>query len=187
MSRKPEQPQPKSSKPKAKKQPDQPQAPKRPRGRPSSYTPEMGDRICRQVSDGKSLRTVCAPADMPDITTVLRWRESFPDFHQRYAQACIERAWTLVEDALDIADDATNDFVPDGDGGQRFNSEAVQRSRLRVDTRKWFASKLAPREFSDKLDLNHGVQPENPLATLLGQLGGNVIKPPKPDHQGGDE
>lgn len=184
MSRKPEQP---KTKTKAKKQPAKQVAPKRPAHRPSSYTPEMAARICDLIASGQSLRTACKPSDMPDPSTVLRWREQNPDFHRQYAQACTERAWGLVEDALDIADDAAHDFVPDGEGGQRFNSEAVQRSRLRVDTRKWFASKLAPREFADKLDVNHGVQPENPLAKLLGQLGGNVIKPPKPDHQGSDE
>lgn len=190
MSRKPEQPQPKSSKTKAKKQPAKPAAPKRPRGRPSSYTPEMAARVCNLIASGQSLRTACKPSDMPDPSTVLRWREQNPDFHRQYAQACTERAWGLVEDALDIADDSKDDFVPDGEGGQRFNSEAVQRSRLRVDTRKWFASKLAPREFADKLDLNHGVQPENPLAKLLEQMGNkSSIKPvgDPDDQQGGSK
>jgi hypothetical protein len=66
------------------------------------------------------------------------------------------------------------------DVGYRLNGENVQRSRLRLDARKWVASKLLPR-YADKVDLNHGGQQENPLTMLVSSLGGNVIGKTKHD------
>ncbi len=66
------------------------------------------------------------------------------------------QADTLFDEALGIADDGTNDWMErlDKDGqaaGWQLNGEHVQRSRLRVDTRKWAAGKLAPKKYGDKL------------------------------------
>jgi hypothetical protein len=41
-------------------------------GRPSKYTKALGDRICAQIAEGKSLRTICDNPDMPDKATVFR-------------------------------------------------------------------------------------------------------------------
>ena len=59
----------------------------------------------------------------------------------------------------DIADDGSNDYMEklDKDGeviGYSINGENIQRSRLRVDSRKWLASKLLPKKYGDKLDVN---------------------------------
>jgi len=53
----------------------------------------------------------------------------------------------LADEMLDIADDSSNDWIPIcGEDGAiqacRVNGEAVNRSRLRVDGRKWIAAKL---------------------------------------------
>ena len=81
------------------------------------------------------------------------------DLVDRYAQARAMQADRLAEEILDIADDATNDFV-ERNGKTEVNNEHVQRSRLRIDTRKWLAGKLKPKVYGDKqtIDLNHGVQ-----------------------------
>lgn len=62
---------------------------------------------------------------------------------------------------MDIADDGSNDwmerFNKDGESiGWVVNGEAVQRSKLRVDARKWALSKLLPKKYGDKIDVNHG-------------------------------
>lgn len=84
---------------------------------------------------------------------------------------------------MEISDDGSNDTYIDPDTGQeRTNHEIVARSRLRTDTRKWMLSKVLPKVYGDKLDLNHGVQPENPLATLLQRIAGTglpAVKDPK--------
>ncbi len=38
--------------------------------------------------------------------------------------------------------------------GWQVNGEHIQRSRLRIDARKWMASKLAPKKYGEKLELD---------------------------------
>jgi len=57
---------------------------------------------------------------------------------------------------LDIADDGSQDAIELPDGTIVKNREFTERSRLRVDTRKWVLSKVLPKVYGDKLDLNHG-------------------------------
>ncbi len=159
---------------------------KRKVGRPTIYTERLAARICAELACGKSLRSVCRADDMPGLETVFSWLRSKPDFREQYAQAKSESADALVEEMIDIADDGTNDFIETEDG-VKFNSEHVQRSRLRVDTRKWIASKLKPKKYGERLDMNHGVQPDNPLAQLIKAVQGNSLGPVREVAWGGDE
>ena len=97
---------------------------------------------------------------MPSCASVFLWLRKYPEFSEQYAQAKEESADALVEDILDIADDGTNDWMEmkDKEGaieGWRQNGEALQRSRLRVDTRKWIASKLKAKKYGDKVEHEH--------------------------------
>jgi len=75
---------------------------------------------------------------MPHKATVFRWLRTHDEFRDQYAKAKEESADALLEDMLYIADDGTED---------------VQRSRLRVDVRKWAASKLKPKKYGDTSQL----------------------------------
>lgn len=143
-------------------------------GRPTVYSERLAAGICAELAMGRSLRSVCRSDDMPGLETVFRWLREKPDFREQYAQAKSESADALVEEMIDIADDGTNDFIETEDG-VKFNSEHVQRSRLRVDTRKWIASKLKPKRYGERLDMNHGVQPDNPLTALIQSIQGNSM------------
>jgi hypothetical protein len=125
-------------------------------GRPTDFTQALADLICSELAAGVSLRTVCAGEDMPCMRTVFYWLRTQPLFLHQYARAKEESADALVEDILDIADNGTNDWMEqhDEDGaavGWRFNGEALQRSKLRVDTRKWIAARLKPKKYGDRL------------------------------------
>lgn len=127
---------------------------KAPMGRPSDYTVEIADRICARLADGTSLRTICLSEDMPDRTTVYRWLRTNEDFRNQYACAKEDSADALMEDILDIADDGTNDWMTvrdqkTGEEYQILNKEHVARSKLRVESRKWAASKLKPKKYGD--------------------------------------
>lgn len=117
---------------------------------------------------------------MPAMDTVFRWLREKPEFSEQYVKAKQESADALVEEMMDIADDGSNDWMvrhgKDGEESWQLNGEHVQRSRLRLDTRKWIASKLKPKKYGDKLDMNHGVQPDNPLAKLLEQVTGTKFQ-----------
>lgn len=126
-------------------------------GRPSSFTQEVADCICERIADGESLRQICRADDMPNKATVFRWLASNTLFRNQYAHAREAQAETFADEINDIADDGTNDWMEknDKDGkslGYVLNGEAVQRSRLRVDTRKWLASKLYPKKYGDKIE-----------------------------------
>ena len=125
----------------------------RKRGRPTSYTDALAAEICRRIADRESLRKICADSDMPDKTTVLRWLagEENGQFRTQYAHAREMQADALFDEALEIADDASGDWTKTEDGKTILDHEHVTRSRLRVDTRKWAAGKLAPKRYGDKL------------------------------------
>lgn len=129
-------------------------------GRPSSYTPEIADAICSRLADGESLRSVCRSDEMPDKTTVFKWLRERPEFLAQYTRAKEESADALTDEMLEISDDATNDWMErhneDGENtGWQVNGEHIQRSRLRIETRKWLASKLKPKKYGDKIETHH--------------------------------
>lgn len=118
-------------------------------GRPTDYTDEVGDLICELVASCTyGLEKICKlNPQLPDKATVNRWRHRFPDFRARYALAKCEQADLLAEECLDIADDDRQDIKLTFDLNEVCNTEFIARSRLRVDTRKWLASKLLPKQY----------------------------------------
>jgi hypothetical protein len=125
-------------------------------GRPSIFTQDIADRICSELAEGKSLRQILKAEDLPGQTTVFRWLAEKPEFEKQYAHAREAQAEKLADEIIDIADDGTNDYGfkesedTDGEGAKPvFLPEQVQRSKLRVDARKWVASKLHPKKYGD--------------------------------------
>lgn len=120
-------------------------------GRPSTYTPALAAAICAEVAGGKSMREICRAEKMPDMSTVFRWLGVHAEFREQYAKAREAQADYLAEELLEIADDGTNDWMTRLDGGETVNTEAIGRSRLRVDTRKWLLAKLQPKKYGDRI------------------------------------
>lgn len=118
-------------------------------GRPSDYTEELAAEICAQLSEGVSLRTVCQAEDMPNASTVFRWLASNGDFRDQYARAKVESADAMAEDMLGIADEIEGKIL----GNDRSDGARVQAQRIRVETRKWLASKLQPKKYGDRLEV----------------------------------
>ena len=117
----------------------------------SRFTKVMADAICEQIMQGKSLRRICTAPNMPAASTVYKWLNAHAAFVEQYARAKEVQADVLAEQIIDIADDGSNDTYTDDDGNERTNQDVIARSRLRVDARKWYASKLAPKKYGDKL------------------------------------
>jgi hypothetical protein len=114
----------------------------------------MADLICERIADGESLRSVCEDDGMPDKSTVFRWLGKHAEFRDQYARAREAQADSLFDDILSIADDARNDWMLRKHGGHETwveNGEALRRSALRVDARKWMAGKLQPKKYGDKI------------------------------------
>lgn len=115
---------------------------KRRLGRPTDYTKDMADKICEKISGGLSLRAICAEAGMPARGTVYRWLIENADFQDQYTRAREKQADYFAEEIIEIADSAEAD------------SAAVAKARLQVDARKWAASKIAPKKYGDKQEID---------------------------------
>jgi hypothetical protein len=106
-------------------------------GRPSTYTHETAKEICRMIENGMTLVAICQLPDMPDISTVYDWQDSHTEFSESYARARQRQADTFASMVMTEA----------------FNSHDAQIGRLRIDALKWTASKLAPKKYGDKVEV----------------------------------
>ena len=118
--------------PKGKRKPSPPA--NRP-GRPTLYTDEIAEAICQGIADGKSLRTVCEDENLPSRETVRRWLRDNESFRGQYARAREEQADYYADDIVEIADTESD----------------PQKARVRIDARKWTASKLKPKKYGDRV------------------------------------
>lgn len=122
-------------------------------GRPTTFSQEIADKICLLIStSNSSLRKICELEGMPCVQTILNWKNTLPDFLAQYARAKEEQADFLADEMLEICDDGSNDTIAT-EKGDFENKEWTSRSKLRVDTRKWIASKLKPKKYSEKIDV----------------------------------
>jgi hypothetical protein len=122
-----------------------------PVGRPTLYSDEMALSICTLIAEGFALTQICRNPENPSLTTVYRWLTEKPEFRDMYARAKEDQADTLAEEILEIADYGINDTYEDENGHKRTNHDVIQRSRLRVEARKWIAAKLKPKKYGDKI------------------------------------
>ena len=146
------------------------------------YTPEIAETILERLGDGEGLIAICRSEGMPTAGAVRYWVSQDHDgFAARYAQARARGLEHLADEILELSDEANRDVKVNQDGREIVDYEVVARSKLRVDSRKWLLSKLMPKVYGDKLDLNHSGEmalkaiPDDGLdariANLLGKAG----------------
>ena len=102
-------------------------------GRPSGYLPEVGE----------SLNKICQRPGMPSRTSVYRWLREYEQFRNNYARATEDRAESIFEEMLDIADSAEEETA------------SIAKARLQIDARKWILGKMNPKKYSDKQTVEH--------------------------------
>lgn len=127
--------------------------------RPSDYSSDITAAICERLGLGESLREICRDEAMPDKSTVMRWLARHSEFRDQYACAREAQADYYAEEILEIADDGSNDWMErqnkDGSTYEVENHEVLNRSRLRVDTRKWLMARMAPKKYGEKVTQAH--------------------------------
>lgn len=148
-------------------------------GRPTDYNKEIADAVCMRIAEGESLRMICRDDAMPDKSTVLRWIGRHQEFRDQYAISKELGIEAMAEELFEIADDGTNDWMEltDSDDnvyGYKANGEHIQRSKLRIDTRKWYLSKIVPKKYGDKLEVNNVGLP----TVIIKDLSGRKDEPP---------
>src|SRR3954453_11092831 len=133
-------------------------------GRPSLYSEEIAAEIFERLANGESLSSVCRADRMPTRQAVHEWiADNRGGFGDKYARARSAQADHFADETLAIADDTSGDWVERG-GELVVNHEHVQRSRLRVDARKWLMARMAPRKYGDKVVL--AGDPESPMRVV---------------------
>jgi hypothetical protein len=99
------------------------------------------------MREGHSLRQSSIKAGITP-QSVLRAVDKDSELAEQYAQARAAMIDKIADDIMTIADE---EMIPTGEG--KVDNAMVQKQRLRVDTRKWLLSKLAPKKYGDKLEL----------------------------------
>jgi hypothetical protein len=102
---------------------------------------EIQNRFLAEIQTGRSLRQVCQDDGMPHASTVMRWMQAFPDFANKYARARTAQADTLF-DRMEAVEEAVAAGTMDS-----------HAARVVLDSMRWRASKLAPKVYGDRLDV----------------------------------
>lgn len=150
----------------------------RPPGTPSIYTQEIADHICLELSRGRHLHQICRAEGMPSAETVRIWDiEDKNGFHANYARARDLGIQALVERAVSESEfaqmgEVIDETTVEGPAGTTRTTkisrrDAVDRSALFVNTIKWYASKIAPKRYSEHMDVT--VRDESGLAAELAE------------------
>lgn len=124
--------------------------------RPNEYDEAIFSELLNRLSSGETLSGICSEDKYPDASTIRRW--VVDDLHScsaRYTRAREEQIHAMIDETISISDDTSRDTIekelPSGQTIEIANTEWIQRSRLRVDTRKWLASKIVPKIYGEKI------------------------------------
>lgn len=139
------------------------------------FTQAIGQQICDEIATGLTISQVCNDPDMPAQRTVYHWlagrglTEAEKEwFREEFEAAQLCRADVYIEQCMDIADDISDDWTQvetkQGNVLDRLNTEAIQRSKLRIETRQWAASRLNPEKYGLKQTLTVKREPLKPAA-----------------------
>lgn len=124
-----------------------------PAGRPTDYTTELGDKICDQLTRGLSLVKICEPKDMPATVTIYRWLREHDEFSNNYTRARENQADKYADEIVEIADKAND-------------KDSAAAQKVKIDARKWVSSKLKPKKYGDKLDLDATIDGKLTIQTI---------------------
>ena len=120
-------------------------------GRPTKYSSEIAEEICVRLAMGESLIKICKDQHMPHRKTVMYWaytpNHEFCDTYKRAREMQQEH---FLDEIIEIADDSSQDF----ENGE-FNREHVQRSKLRIETRRWIMERLGQKLYGNKQQIDH--------------------------------
>lgn len=152
----------------------------------TKYNPETVDKLCDLIASGYSLRQIGKIDGMPYKSTVMAWVRDKPEFQERYARAKRDQAEAFAEEIIDIADESTNDWM-EREGKKVADKDAIARSRLRIDTRKWIMAKMLPKKYGDNINHNHGGQKDNPVAMMLKSIDGLTADLPNKNNKGEED
>jgi len=140
-------------------------------GRPSSYTVERGVKIAKAIARSRrSLNYLHKKFDwFPSPTTIFRWLEKHQTFRDQYALARRAQAARYGDEQIAIADDILT-TVKKSHANPGKLSAMVNASKLRIESRRWAASRLAPKDWGDRLEASLKHELEGDIDQLADEL-----------------
>lgn len=117
----------------------------------STFTDEVGDMICDEIVEGKSLSKVCRENSL-SISTVMKWLKLHEHFRENYTHARIESGHTVADVIGDIRQKLMDGEID------------PQVARVAIDAAKWEAGRRAPKVYGDKLQVG-GAEDLAPIRT----------------------
>ena len=128
-------------------------------GRPSRYSEDVMDELCERLSKGEPMAAICRDEHMPAVPTINLWRSKDPAIDSRVARARDDGFDALALDCLNIADDNGRDLRVLANGSVVTDSDVVQRSKLRIETRLKLLACWDPKRYGNKVDVTSGGNP----------------------------
>lgn len=113
--------------------------------RPSEDMEKLFIAVCDKMRTGLSARKACKAAGMAQASFYEHAVK--PHLAEQYAKSREALLEHWAEDAMEIADESVGSLASGG-----MDSAAIAKQKLRIDTRKWFLSKLAPKKYGDKIE-----------------------------------
>jgi hypothetical protein len=150
--------------------------------KPRKVKPELSERLVKtiinRIAEGETLTAICRNEGMPSYGRVMGRINRTSSLRAALARARDTRLNRMAEELLDVADDGRNDWMEkQGRNGTItvLNEEAMRRSTLRLDTRKWLLSKMLPAQYGEHVEHTGAgggpIQHEHSLsAQMLGNL-----------------
>ena len=129
------------------------------------FTQEIFDEICVRIAEGESLRKICKDNKMPNLTSVWKWLNNNEELSKQYARAREEQAELYADEITEISD---AEMPKDVFG--KIDAAAVNQARLKIDARKWIASKLKPKRFGDYTKIQAEVKDTSSTSSWLGEV-----------------
>ena len=122
--------------------------------RPTKLTDNLRKKILNKISDGYSVRKLCADRKYPTRDMFYKWIREDASFAEDYEKATQYRADFLADEILEIADDDLGDFdVRDLDDETiaKIDQIRLARAKVKIDARKWIAAKMSPKKYGNNV------------------------------------
>lgn len=148
-------------------------------GRPPKYKskvmPEQAEKLCRLGATNKEL------ADFFNVIerTIVAWMNKYPEFYEAVKRGKDYFDTERVENAL--AQRAIGYEHKEDDikvvNGEIVITETIKRYPPDTTAAIFWLKNRSRNRWRDKIEHDHGIQKDNPLADILNHVAGRVIKP----------
>lgn len=138
-------------------------------GRPTTFTKELAHRVLHRISTStEGLEKLCEThEDLPNKSTVYEWLLNNQEFSDAFKRARVIQTQLCIQELESVTD---AEFYYDEKGVKRYDAALVAQRRLKVETRKWLASKIIPSVYGDKMTVETDTKEKEELKKEIAAL-----------------